>query len=68
MSELTREEKIIFGKICGCGMCQFCWEWHKEQEFIEMDKLFVKAKLCAEESKKQMIMIKNLKLKGECDE
>lgn len=33
----TEDERIVFGKLCGCGKCAFCMAWEHEQILQRMD-------------------------------
>lgn len=51
--ELTLEEKIMFGKMCGCGACKFCEEWRHEQVMQHIEELVRNGKRIAEEGREE---------------
>ena len=53
--EPTLDERIAFGKLCGCGRCLYCYDWQFEQVMQGMADEVRRGKEIAEEARVNII-------------
>ena len=51
----TADESIVFGKLCGCGRCLYCYDWQFEQLMQSMEDEVRRGKETAEEARVNII-------------
>lgn len=52
--KLTREEKLMFGRMCGCGKCKFCYAWQQEKVWLNMIEEVEKGKERAKQAREHI--------------
>lgn len=53
--ELTSDERIAFGKLCGCEKCMYCYDWQLEKIWQSMSDEVHRGKEVAEEARVNII-------------
>jgi len=51
----TEDERIVLGKVCGCGKCQYCFAWQVEQTAQAMLDQVRQGKEIAEAARREFI-------------
>jgi DNA repair photolyase len=51
----TEDERIVLGKICGCGKCKYCYAWQHEQTMQAMLDQVRQGKEIAEAARQEWI-------------
>ena len=52
--QLTHEEILAFGKMCGCGECRFCHAYEQERIWKKMVKEVKRGKEVAEKHREEI--------------